>query len=994
MDVGVAGGQRLDVGEGHHVGVEVRGLAGGALRAHELADEPLLAFHGLVAVRVERALGHVPVVAHVVVRVALALDSAEALFQVGGPPWAVEVVDRGEAFLHVGAGAELLGASHQHADLAGSDFGEQLLASGGVVAGVVHERYLLGGHAQLDEAVLEVLVGVPSARRGRARVAEDELRAQAWRLLLPDPGDVLGACLDLAVLQGAVVLVAFEELGVEGDLSPVASDPQEVVDLRRHVAVAHEVGPVGQFLHLLLLAVGDGHGDGHLLQFGQRQLDVVVGDHVGELLHRVHQFGQVLEAREPLLDLESVAFGLQFHGGYYLAVGASPCGERVEALGLEGSGREVALHVVQLAHGVGDRRAGHERDVASVPGLAQPFAFVEQVLAFRGGRQLHAQVGGCDGHAEVLEVVGLVDDEHVHAKRFELDARQCLVVARLLAVSQALHGGLGAFARRLQPFDGGVLVAPGLGGGLDGLGELVDAGAHVPQPSFLADVQLAEPALRHDHRIPVAGGDPAPEASHRFGVALRVLVHDEDPSGRIEPEHVAGPLVHEVVGDHEHRLGRLAETFRLVGEGDALERLAGSDDVRDEGPLVAAQGAGHRVLLMRTQGDAVGDAGRGQVGSVDVAGPHAVESAVVQGGEPLRAVGVLEHPLVPRVADRVGLLDGGHRGLLVLDPFGLAGRRGLRGGVLGDGDLRIVQARLQQLERVAVLGAVRPCCLVVDVAAARVADAPLSELGDPVDRVLGELAGREPVAAHVERLHHEVVDVPGGDPRGPQRRLDLLGLQRGGLYAFQQIGHVFEPFRVRLVGARGLGVLRLLPPLSELFLAACAERLVVVGARVDGTWRRAVGVVCRSLAQVGQVAGDAPDPFADRHVGGEPFGEPRGVVGAGHETACHRADGRVRPYRAAMLVVGRIALEQVGEDRGLVGGFEPVGVGDLVDEQGEVPDGHAPVGEDRRVVLWRVAVAPCPAQCVPQWAGAVRSVPCRRVPRLPLSGVGSFEGDA
>lgn len=35
--------------------------------------------------------------------------------------------------------------------------------------------------------------------------------------------------------------MAFEELGVEGDLSPVASDPQEVVDLRRHVAVAHEV---------------------------------------------------------------------------------------------------------------------------------------------------------------------------------------------------------------------------------------------------------------------------------------------------------------------------------------------------------------------------------------------------------------------------------------------------------------------------------------------------------------------------------------------------------------------------------------------------------------------------------------------------------------------------------------------------------------------------------------------------------------------------------
>ena len=77
-------------------------------------------------------------------------------------------MDRGEAFLHVGAGAEFLGASHQHADLAGTDLGEQLLAFGGVVARVVHERDLLGRHAQLDEPVLEVLVGVPSARRGRA----------------------------------------------------------------------------------------------------------------------------------------------------------------------------------------------------------------------------------------------------------------------------------------------------------------------------------------------------------------------------------------------------------------------------------------------------------------------------------------------------------------------------------------------------------------------------------------------------------------------------------------------------------------------------------------------------------------------------------------------------------------------------------------------------------------------------------------------------------
>ena len=92
------------------------------------------------------------------------------------------------------------------------------------------------------------------------------------------------------------------------------------------------------------------------------------------------------------------------------------------------------------------------------------------------------------------------------------------------------------------------------------------------------------------------------------------------------------------------------------------------------------------------------------------------------------------------------------------------------------------------------------------------------------------------------------MDVPGGDPWGSQRRLDLLGLQWGGLHVFQQVGHVFEPFRVRLVGVRGLGVLRLLTPLSELLLAARLELPVVVGARVDGAWRDAVGVVLPRLA--------------------------------------------------------------------------------------------------------------------------------------------------
>ncbi len=128
-----------------------------------------------------------------------------------------------------------------------------------------------------------------------------------------------------------------------------------------------------------------------------------------------------MEFREPLFDLVSAAFRFDLDAFDDAAVRVGPAGERLHALRLEQVGSEVALHVVQLGHGIGYRRAGREHDVASMSRLAQVLALVEQVLAFLRGGDVHAGHADRGGDGEVLELVGLVDEQHVHAEVLEVD---------------------------------------------------------------------------------------------------------------------------------------------------------------------------------------------------------------------------------------------------------------------------------------------------------------------------------------------------------------------------------------------------------------------------------------------------------------------------------------------------------------------------------------------------------------------------------------------
>ena len=107
------------------------------------------------------------------------------------------------------------------------------------------------------------------------------------------------------------------------------------------------------------------------------------------------------------------------------------------------------MHVVQFGHGIGHGRAGREHDVRSPALIAQVFALVEQVLAFLRGRVVHAGHADRGRDGEVLVLVGLVHEQHVHAKVLEVDP-----VLVVLAATERAELAVDARAVLLVLFDG------------------------------------------------------------------------------------------------------------------------------------------------------------------------------------------------------------------------------------------------------------------------------------------------------------------------------------------------------------------------------------------------------------------------------------------------------------------------------------------------------------------------------------------------------------
>ncbi|CUO68611.1 Uncharacterised protein [Flavonifractor plautii] len=264
-DEGIASAQGLDLRIGKGGLVHVLAGAHRGFGGHDLRNEFLLVLHRLPQVGIEGALSDIAVDMHFLVLVALADDTALALFQVSGPPGTVQIVQSDKPVLDVHTRAHFEGATHEHPDLTAPDLGKQLLLAG-VGVGVVDKGDLMGGDASGNQLVPNVLIDGKGCVRlyivqgvhqrvevcashyfishrhrapvplgsgfglGRGNIAEHKLGQPVRLPLPPDAEDVVHAHVYLAV--GVVREHGVDKPLVQAQLAPVRRDLEHVVDVR------------------------------------------------------------------------------------------------------------------------------------------------------------------------------------------------------------------------------------------------------------------------------------------------------------------------------------------------------------------------------------------------------------------------------------------------------------------------------------------------------------------------------------------------------------------------------------------------------------------------------------------------------------------------------------------------------------------------------------------------------------------------------------------
>ena len=180
----IARGDGFDFGAGEGSAINVLDAAQITLSGHHLGDELRLGFQGLPRVGIEGLFRHVAVNLNLRVRVSLAQNPALALLHVRRPPRRIQMMQRDETFLNVGARAHLLRAAEKNPHPPGAHVTAQAVF-GRVVVEVLDERHLGCRNAARQPLVPDVFIDRKAlAARGRRKVAKDKLCTPIFALPL------------------------------------------------------------------------------------------------------------------------------------------------------------------------------------------------------------------------------------------------------------------------------------------------------------------------------------------------------------------------------------------------------------------------------------------------------------------------------------------------------------------------------------------------------------------------------------------------------------------------------------------------------------------------------------------------------------------------------------------------------------------------------------------------------------------------------------------
>ena len=161
-----------------------------------------------------------------------------------------------------------------------------------------------------------------------------------------------------------------------------AHDLEHIVLGRVHRAAVYQGSALRERLHHFLLLLGGLGHDVVVLHLWRRQVQLVGGFDVRDLLKEVHQLRQVEKLGEAGPCPVAGALRGQLQRRHGLAKAGRPAVKVGHAQLLQAVILEIPLHGVKLGHGVGNRRAGGKDDAPAAGDLVHVAALGEHIRGF------------------------------------------------------------------------------------------------------------------------------------------------------------------------------------------------------------------------------------------------------------------------------------------------------------------------------------------------------------------------------------------------------------------------------------------------------------------------------------------------------------------------------------------------------------------------------------------------------------------------------------
>ena len=200
--------------------------------------------------------------------------------------------------------------------------------------------------------------------------------------LLPDLQHVLHTDVQLAV--GVIRQHGVHQAHVQADLSAIVGDAEHIVLGGIHGAGMDAGGTLAQLLHHFFLEIGRLCHHGLKLCLRHRQMELVAGFNVRNLLEHGHQLREVEELGKSRPRPIPCTFRGKLDGGGGLTKGRCPAVKMGQFFLLEGAVLEIPHDRVQLGHGIAHGRTGGEHHAPPAGDLVQIAALAKHIAGFLG----------------------------------------------------------------------------------------------------------------------------------------------------------------------------------------------------------------------------------------------------------------------------------------------------------------------------------------------------------------------------------------------------------------------------------------------------------------------------------------------------------------------------------------------------------------------------------------------------------------------------------